>query len=237
MKRAKIDFHVHPNLTKEIRTSEEYIAFKDRKISQILREEGIDGVIYTDHIHHPDFWKTQKFIPYGREDMIRIPGAEITASGKKDTLVFGSLDHLRKLDGSFRKKLSEGFRPELGKLYKEAKDLGLKVVSAHHLRETEDFTDEDYSYFDALELDIKNPENRKRIEKIAHKHGLPVVAGSDAHLAYAAGLVWTETGVGKSIALEDPSPGGKRPERREKIFKKCKDVKRKILELEGSRRE
>jgi len=229
----KIDFHVHPNISKKIKTTKEYIIFKDTKIKQILRKRGVDGVIYTDHIHHPDFWKTQKFIPYGNKDIIRIPGAEITTSCKKDTLVFGPLEKIKNLDNSFPKKLSEGFKPQLRELSSTVDKLELKLVSAHHLRKTRQIEEKDYKYFDALELDIKNPGNNEKIMKIASRHGLPVVAGSDAHVAYGVGLAWTEVKNISPLELQGCRPQSKNTNTLKKLYKKNKELKRKIVDLEN----
>ncbi len=228
----KIDFHVHPNISKKIKTTKEYIIFQDAKVKQILRKVGIDGIIYTDHIHHPDFWKTQKFIPYGNKDIIRIPGAEISTSCKKDTLVFGPLKKIKNLDKSFPKKLSEGFKPQLRELSAATGKLGLKLISAHHLRKIRQIEEEDYKYFDALELDIRNPENNEKIMNIASRHNLPVVAGSDAHVAYGVGLAWTEVKNIDPLELQGCRPQSKDTETLKKLYKKNRELKKKIVDLE-----
>ena len=231
MSAVKIDLHVHPNISKGVSTSEEYISFKDKEIRKVCAKRGVDGVVYTDHIHHPDFWKTQELIPWENDDIVRIPGAEITTSQGKDTLVFGSLDSLKKLDGEFEKRLSKGFFPKLRALYKKAKNLDLKVVSSHHFREVKNLEKEDYNYFDALELDIRSPDKKEKIKEVASEHELPVVAGSDAHIAYGVGIAWTKFNNPEDLNLKGSKVGGKESEKRMRIYRRCREAKKKIVSV------
>lgn len=219
------------NLSKKFRASKEYIIFKDRKIAEIIKSRGLDGVIYTDHFHHPDFWKTQKVIPYNKDDIIRIPGAEITTKKSSEVTVFGSIPLLKKLDQSFPKKLSQGFFPKLCKLYSKVKKLNLKLVSAHHFRKI-DHPKENYNCFDGLELDIKNLNTEEKLKKTAEKYNLPVVAGSDAHSLYQVGIAWADFQSIKPINFEKSTFHRTNKKKVEKIRSLCSRIKKNILKLE-----
>jgi len=231
MEKIKIDPHVHLNISPNIKTTEEYALFKDREIKKVCKARGIDGVVYTDHMHHPYFWKTQKLIPYNKSDLVRISGAEITTNKKKDVLVFGSLGELRKLDESFHEKLSSGFFPKLENLYEKVRELDLPIASAHHFRKVKDFSDREYDRFDALELDIRNTRNVEKIRKTASDHGLSIIAGSDAHTPYSVGIAWTEFKDLDSFEFESCKAKGIKPNKRTEIYRKCKETRDKIKEV------
>lgn len=187
----KIDVHVHPSLSKKLPFSKEHIRNRINYIEWICKWKDLDGVIYTEHFQNPFFWKVQKILQSKDNEILSVPGAEIRLDNGTDVIVFGKLMNIKKLDRSFPSKLSNGHFPKLEELWKKTRELNLKLISAHHLRKG-NYENDEYKYFDAIELDIKNPEKTDKIRKIAAQHSLPLISGSDAHLPHQVGIGWSE---------------------------------------------
>ncbi|NHN42793.1 PHP domain-containing protein [Halorubellus sp. JP-L1] len=139
----------------------------------IARRRGLDGVAVTNH----DFFRPETLV----SDAC-IPGIEISTT-EGHLLVVGPNPPDRTDPGV----LSPHEAVEL------AHDHGCVAIVAHPFRNSR--LRESDADFDAIEINGKHPEYRRRIERIASDRDIPVVGGSDAHLPFEVGRLSTRLDV------------------------------------------
>lgn len=140
---------------------------------RVARRRGIDGVAVTNH----DFLRPETLV-----DDSCIPGIEISTT-RGHLLVIGTAPPERTEPGA----LTPSAAVDL------ARENGCATVVAHPLRNSTLLASD--ATFDAVEINGKHPEHRRRIEKLAAEHDLPVVGGSDAHFPFEVGRVATRLDV------------------------------------------
>lgn len=133
------------------------------------RRRGLDGLAVTNH----DFCRRTLL-----DDSACLPGIEISTT-RGHLLVIGE-------DPPCRTEPGELTPTEAVRL---AHDHGCVAIIAHPFRNST--LRECDADFDAIEINGKHPEHRRRIETIARDRDLPVVAGSDAHFPFGVGRVFT----------------------------------------------
>lgn len=140
---------------------------------EVARLRGLDGLAVTNH-------------DYFREDTIVsgacLPGIEISTTGGH-LLAVGPDPPVRTSPG----KLSPTEAVAL------AHERGCVAILAHPFRNST-LRGSD-APFDAVELNGKHPEHRRRVEELARDRGVPVVGGSDAHFPFEVGRVSTRLDV------------------------------------------
>lgn len=135
----------------------------------VARRRGLDGVAVTNH----DFFRPETIVA---DDCL--PGIEISTS-RGHLLVVGPDPPTRTRPG----ELTPDAAVDL------AHDHGCVAIVAHPFRNST-LRDCDAD-FDAIEVNGKHPEYRRRIEAIARDRDLPMVGGSDAHFPFEVGRVST----------------------------------------------
>lgn len=148
-----------------------------RLLYSIARHRGLDGVALTNH----DYYR-----PYGRS-FVRIPGIEITTT-RGHVLVVGPDPPSSTEPGT----LTPGETVDL------AHDRDCAAIIAHPYRNST--VREVAESFDAIEVNGKHPRTREAVERLAEKHDLPLVGGSDAHFPFEVGRAYT------AIDAEELSP-------------------------------
>lgn len=156
-------FHLPPE------SASAYDPFGVRLSQVVARRRGLDGIAVTNH----DFFRTDTLV-----DASCLPGIEITTT-KGHLLVVGPDPPSRTEPGAL----------EPVEAVDLAHDHGCVAIIAHPFRNST-LRDSDAD-FDAIEINGKHPEHRRRIEAIARERDLPLVGGSDAHLPFEVGRVST----------------------------------------------
>lgn len=156
-------FHAGPDVARE------YDPVGTRLTLAMARRRGLDGLAVTNH----DYFREETLV-----DASCLPGIEISTTGGH-LLVIGP-------DPPSRTRRGELSPTEAVSL---AHERGCAAVIAHPFRNSR-LRDSDAD-FDAIEVNGKHPEHRRRIEAIARDRELPVVGGSDAHFPIEAGRVAT----------------------------------------------
>ena len=133
------------------------------------RRRGLDGIAVTNH----DYFRPDTLVSPSC-----LPGIEISTS-KGHLLVVGPDPPTRTERGA----LSPTEAVDL------AHDHGCAAIIAHPFRNS--LLRESDAAFDAVEINGKHPEYRRKIEALADDRGLPLVGGSDAHFPFEVGRVST----------------------------------------------
>lgn len=136
---------------------------------RIARRRGLDGLAVTNH----DFFDERTLVDSGC-----LPGIEISTT-QGHLLVVGPDPPLRTQPG----KLDPSSAVNL------AHDHDCAAIIAHPFRNSR--LREHDAPFDAIEINGKHPENRRKIESIASDRDLPIVGGSDAHFPFEVGRIST----------------------------------------------
>lgn len=136
---------------------------------RVARRRGIDGIAVTNH----DFLRPETIV-----DDTCVPGIEVSTT-RGHLLVVGPSPPERTEPGS----LTPSAAVDLDR------EQGCATVVAHPLRNGTLLASD--ATFDAVEVNGKHPEHRRRIEAPAADHDRPVVGGSDAHFPFEVGRVAT----------------------------------------------
>lgn len=150
-----------------------YDPYGVRMSLRFARRRGLDGLAVTNH----DFLDQTTII-----DSRCIPGIEISTT-KGHLLVVGPDPPQSTTPG----ELDPTSAVEL------AHEHGCAAIIAHPFRNST--LREIEAPFDAIEINGKHPEHRRKIESIASERGIPVVGGSDAHFPFEVGRVSTRIDV------------------------------------------
>jgi predicted metal-dependent phosphoesterase TrpH len=143
---------------------------------RVARRRGLDGVCITNH----DYFRPDTLdAPAGG---FRLPGIEISSTAGH-VLVVGSDPPTRTVPGDLTPAEAVGL----------AHDNDCVAIMAHPFRNGSLPTSD--APFDAVELNGKHPEFRQRVERLARRRGLPIVAGSDAHFPFEVGRASTRLDV------------------------------------------
>jgi len=146
-----------------------------RGTARVAAFRGLDGIAVTNH----DFYREETVI----SDAC-IHGIEISTT-KGHLLVVGPDPPARTRPGELTPR--------------EAVDLAHErdcaAIVAHPFRNST--LRESNADFDAMEINGKHPEYRRRIETIARDRNLPLVGGSDAHFPFEVGRVSTRLDIDK----------------------------------------
>lgn len=146
-----------------------YDPFGMRLSLEVARRRGLDGLAVTNH----DFFRPETLV-----DSACLPGIEISTT-KGHLLVVGPDPPTRTRPGELS--------PEAAVELAHAHDCA--AIIAHPFRNSTLIDCE--ADFDAVEVNGKHPEHRRRIEAIARERDIPVVGGSDAHFPFEVGRVFT----------------------------------------------
>jgi hypothetical protein len=121
-----------------------------------------------------------------------LSGCEVTVSERIDFILVGELDAVHKLDGSFSKRLSDGYFPRGLDFLKKASRLQLIVISAHPFRPGKETAklplDQVFAHVHAIEVNGRDYGSEHRTALLAREHGKPVSGGSDAHYYLQVGI-------------------------------------------------
>jgi len=156
-------FHFDPS------TGAAYDPIGTRLALAIGKRRGLDGIAVTNH----DYFRPETLV-----SPACIPGIEISTT-KGHLLVVGPDPPMQTERGS----LSPNAAVDL------AHEHGCAAIIAHPFRNS--LLRESNAPFDAVEINGKHPEYRRRIEALAEDRGLPIVGGSDAHFPFEVGRVST----------------------------------------------
>ncbi|WP_276257750.1 PHP domain-containing protein [Haloglomus litoreum] len=143
---------------------------------RVARRRGLDGFCVTNHDYfRPDTLDT----PGGG---FRLPGIEISST-RGHILVLGPDPPARTEPGELTPMEAVGL----------AHDHDCVAIMAHPFRNGS--LPKSDAPFDAVELNGKHPEFRSRVERLARRRDLPIVAGSDAHFPFEVGRASTRLDV------------------------------------------
>ena len=156
-------FHSSPDVATR------YDPFGVRLTLRIARRRGLDGIAITNH----DFFRRETIV-----DPACLSGIEISTT-KGHLLVVGAEPPSRTTPGEL----------EPSEAVALAHDHDCAAIIAHPFRNST-LRDCDAD-FDAIEVNGKHPEHRRRIEAIADERDLAIVGGSDAHFPFEVGRVST----------------------------------------------
>lgn len=146
-----------------------YDPFGLRWSLRVARRRGLDGLALTNH----DFYRRELAV-----DPACLPGIEVSTT-RGHLLVVGADPPTRTQPGELTPNEAVAL----------AQEHDCAAIIAHPFRNSSlRASDAD---FDAIEINGKHPEHRRRVEAIARDRDIPVVAGSDAHFPFEVGRVFT----------------------------------------------
>ncbi|MFB6107240.1 MAG: PHP domain-containing protein [Haloplanus sp.] len=165
------DLHTHSRFFHRApEVASDYDPYAVRATLRVARARGLDGVAVTNH----DFLRPETLV----SDAC-LPGIEISTTAGH-LLVVGPDPPTRTAPG----ELTPTAAVEL------AHDRGCAAILAHPFRNSTLRRSD--AAFDAVEVNGKHPEHRRRVEALAERRGLPLVGGSDAHFPFEVGRVSTQ---------------------------------------------
>lgn len=168
------DLHTHSRFFhREPEVAAGYDAYGVRATLEMARLRGLDGVAVTNH----DFFRPETLV----SDAC-VPGIEISTT-QGHLLVVGPEPPTRTVAGELTPQQAVDL----------AHERGCVAIVAHPFRNSS--LREVDAAFDAIELNGKRPEHRRKIEEIARERELPVVGGSDAHFPFEVGRISTRLAV------------------------------------------
>jgi hypothetical protein len=200
----RIDTHTHPLISKHLVFDPRVVARRVR----VARRLGLDGVAFTEHFHARSYWRIYDHLDaaypverglYRAEGLALIPGAEVNIREGAHLIVIAETAELRRLDGAFPGRLSEGYEPGLREFLDVTDDFDLVRIGAHMFRRTKElgkFAAGDLRRLHALEVNGKDFGTEVMLAVQARALGLPVVGGSDAHH-------WLQMGVRHTLVHTD----------------------------------
>lgn len=142
----------------------------------VARRRGLDGIAVTNH----DFFRSETLA-----DERCLPGIEISTT-RGHLLVIGPDPPTRTVPGQLEPQEAVAI----------AHDRDCVAIVAHPFRNST--LRECDANFDAIEVNGKHPEHRRKIAAIAHDRNIPVVGGSDAHFPFEVGRVSTRLDVDRA---------------------------------------
>ncbi|WP_411965408.1 PHP domain-containing protein [Haloferax sp. YSMS24] len=164
------DLHTHSRFFHfEPEVAAAYDPIGTRLTLGVARRRGLDGIAVTNH----DYFETETLVSPNC-----LPGIEISTT-QGHLLVVGPSPPKRTRRG----ELTPAEAVDL------AHEHDCAAIIAHPFRNST-LRESDAS-FDAIEVNGKHPEHRRRIETIANDRGIPVVGGSDAHFPFEVGRIST----------------------------------------------
>ncbi|WP_336002022.1 CehA/McbA family metallohydrolase [Halorientalis halophila] len=140
-----------------------------RALAAVARYRGLDGLAFTNHDYATD---------YDVPGLVTIPGIEVSSS-RGHVVVLGP-------DPPAATKVGGMDPPAVVDL---AHDRGCVAIVAHPYRNST--VREVDAPFDAIEINGKHPRTRSWVERLAERHDLPTVGGSDAHYPFEVGRAHT----------------------------------------------
>jgi hypothetical protein len=185
----RIDTHTHPKMSKHFRFDPRVIP----RTVRMARRVGLDGVALTEHLHGIGYWDIHDHLlrTYPTErgvfwsgGVALIPGAELNIREGAHVILLGEVAELRRLDRSFRARLSDGYQPTLREFLDVSDDFEVVRIGAHMFRarkELHKFPAVDLRRLHALEVNGKDFGTEIMLVVQARALGLPIVGGSDAH--------------------------------------------------------
>ncbi|WP_416838650.1 PHP domain-containing protein [Haloferax sp. DFSO52] len=164
------DLHTHSRFFHfEPEVAARYDPFGTRLTLEVARRRGLDGIAVTNH----DYFEKETVVSPNC-----LPGIEISTTAGH-LLVVGPTPPTRTRPG----ELTPTQAVDL------AHEHDCAAIIAHPFRNST--LRESDADFDAIEINGKHPEHRRRIETIARDRGIPVVGGSDAHFPFEVGRIST----------------------------------------------
>ncbi|WP_411347969.1 PHP-associated domain-containing protein [Paenibacillus sp. WLX2291] len=202
----KFDFHIHAKLSKKTDFSIEHFT----TILDEAKMHGLDAIILTEHFNthrFDDVYGTlDQHFPcnghyYDRNGFRIFTGMEVDVAEGGHILISGPKEQLL----SVRKALDGYISPDrfipLEALFELCEPAGLMVIGGHPFRKSNHLyhvAPELLRRFDAFDLNGKDlheigiQENIAKVLTLGEQHGVPVVAGSDAHQMFQVGCVYNE---------------------------------------------
>lgn len=164
------DLHTHSRFFhREPEIAAGYDPYGVRATLRVARWRGLDGIAVTNH----DFFRPETLV----SDRC-LPGIEISTT-EGHLLVVGPDPPARTDPGELTPHEAVAL----------AHDNDCAAIVAHPFRNST--LRESDAAFDAIEVNGKHPEFRRRIEGIARERGLALVGGSDAHFPFEVGRLST----------------------------------------------
>jgi hypothetical protein len=164
-----------------------------KRMAAAARRAGLDGVALTEHFHAREFWAIWDHMHvtypirhglYWSHEVAFIPGAEVNILEGAHVVVLGDVEEIRRLDRSFRVRLTDGYEPSLREFLDVTDDFDLVRIGAHMFRATKELGKlgaTNLRRLHALEVNGKDFGTEVMLLVQARALGLPIVAGSDAH--------------------------------------------------------
>ncbi len=145
-----------------------------RLLTSIARWRGLDGLALTNHDY---------FRPYASgHPIVSLPGVEVSST-HGHILVIGPDPPTDTTPGELTPN----------QVVDIAHERGCAAILAHPHRNSS--VSETGTTLDAVELNGKHPQHRPKVERLAERLNLPIVAGSDAHYPFEVGRAYTEIDV------------------------------------------
>ncbi len=198
----RLDLHVHAMLSKTIPFR---MVDLELMINQ-ARKRGLNGFALTEHLNARHYWKTYRSLkerfPYDRgiyfvDAHFRIiNGAEISLGEAGHVVALGEPEAIWQIDK--RLEINKGYRPTLAEVLSNAPE-DLILIGAHPFRPNGgvmSYPVGQVKQLQALEINGKDFGIEDQVEYAANEIGLPMVAGSDAHL-------WPQIGVRSTVFKQD----------------------------------
>jgi histidinol phosphatase-like PHP family hydrolase len=201
----KIDFHSHAKMTKRICFSLEYTEYLFREISNC----GLDAICLTEHFNSIEFNKVYKYISNKYDNIgdhflvngIKVfTGMEIDIKEGGHILIIGNINSI--LDINFKLKNNKEKNNFI--VFKDLLNLlspyNLIVGAAHPFRKKSNIpsinidllSKLDFIDFNGTDYVINSTNDTNKLETLANKLKLNLLAGSDSHLPLQFGSIWND---------------------------------------------
>ncbi|WP_439027321.1 PHP domain-containing protein [Haloarchaeobius sp. DT45] len=165
-----IDLHTHTRFFHGRRSlGDRFDPYGVRLLAAVARRRGLDALALTNHDY---------YTPFRADDPVLLPGIEISTT-RGHVLVVGPDPPRETTKGELRPTEAVDL----------AHDHDCVAIMAHPFRNGD--IRHSSADFDAIEVNGKHPENRRRAERLADERDLPVVGGSDAHFPFEVGRAYT----------------------------------------------
>jgi len=200
-----LDLHTHLKVAKRA----PYRPADTERYAQAMRRRGLDGLAIAEHAHGAELWEMYHALaaryPYrkGRFEIdggLFYPGMELTLAEHVDIIFIAPVEELSRLDGAFPERPSCGYHPDAEELADALDLLRLDAIriAAHPARQDKHLIDRVPAsllerLLDAVEINAcyVEPELVADTRGLAHALGLPLTAGSDAHMWPQLGAAYT----------------------------------------------
>jgi predicted metal-dependent phosphoesterase TrpH len=201
----KIDFHVHAAMSKEIPFDLDLF----HQTLEAARLCGLEALALTDHFDSPNFEEVHRTLErefdyvglhYLANGIKLLLGLEFEVGEGPHLLVVSDRDSIFVYQQRLRRVHRRDGACSARVFFDRQEELELLTIFGHPFRPNRDVSRIEpdlYTRFDALELNARDlyfhgADMRARTAIFARTHGIPVVAGSDAHHYHQIGSVYNQ---------------------------------------------